>query len=228
MLDLKRSARVIGVLFILGTAFGFLSLNMVDILEGKDYLTKLAENQTAVILNVLSVLMMGIALSAMSVVLYPIIRRHNETLALGAVVFRGVLEMMSYLGIAVSWLMLLSLSRSVEGSSEPLTSNYQLIGDMLQDFSFQWGNNLGAIVFSLGAIIIYYVFIKTRLLPIWLSAWGLMGAVLYLAAPIIGLFGLKVEYLEYVLCVQEMIMAVWLIVKGFNNPIRMNLEKMEV
>jgi hypothetical protein len=218
MIDYQKSARMVGILFIIGTVSGILSTNMISILDAPDYLVKFSENQTSVVLGVLAVLVMGISLSMMSVVLYPILKKYNESLALGAVIFRGVLEMASYLGVAISWLLLLSLGKSYVLAGSPATSEFQLMGDTLKNLEFVNGSMaLGGIVFSIGAIIIYYVFLKIKLLPSWLSIWGLAGGILYLATPIIMMFGFEFEFLQYILGVQEMVMAVWLIVKGFNK-----------
>ena len=213
----KKIARMVGVLFIIGTAAGILSLITAgSIVRAPDYLIKLSENKNIVILGVLLVLTMGISLSMMSVVLYPVIRKYNEALALGAVIFRGALELVTYMGGAISWLLLLTLSQKYVSAGTPEVSNFQLIGTMLQDVDSGFAN-MGSIVFSIGAIIIYYVFYKTKLIPTWLSLWGLIGAILYLASPILIMFDFDFEFLKYLLAVQEMVMAVWLIVKGFNS-----------
>lgn len=218
MIDCQKSARMVGTLFIIGTVSGILSTNMISILESPNYLVKFAENQTSVLLGVLSVLSMGISLSMMSLVLYPILKKYNEVLALGAVIFRGVFELASYLGIAISWLLLLSLGQSYVQAGRPATPEFLLMGDTLKDLAFINGSmGLGAMVFSIGAIIIYYVFLKTKLLPAWLSIWGLVGSILFVATPVFMMFGFEFEFLQYILGVQEMVMAVWLIVKGFNR-----------
>ncbi|MGB7096991.1 MAG: DUF4386 family protein, partial [Anaerolineales bacterium] len=62
----------------------------------------------------------------------------------------------------------------------------------------------------------YYLFYQSKLIPRWLSGWGLIGAVLYLAVPMLGVLGFELEVLMFPLAVQEMVFAVWLIVKGFN------------
>lgn len=218
MIDYQKSARMVGILFVIGTVSGILSTNMISILDAPDYLVKFSENQTSVVLGVLAVLVMGISLSMMSVVLCPILKKYSESLAMGAVIFRGVLEMASYLGVAISWLLLLSLGKSYVQAGSPATSEFQLMGDTLKNLEFVSGSMaLGGIVFSIGAIIIYYVFLKIKLIPSWLSIWGLAGAILYLATPVIMMFGFEFEFLQYILGVQEMVMALWLIVKGFNR-----------
>lgn len=179
---------------------------MVSILNAPDYMVKLSENKTSVVLGVLSILTMGI--SMMSVVLYPVIKKYNEALALGSVIFRGALELVSCFGIAICWLLLLSLGQSYVLAGSPVDSEFQLMGDTLKNLAFVSGSMGLDTIFSIGAIIIYYVFLKTRLLPFWLSLWGLAGAILYIFTPILMMFGLDFEFLQYILGVQKMVMAV--------------------
>ena len=113
--------------------------------------------------------------------------------------------------------MLLSLSKSYVLAGSPTASEFQLMGDTLKDLAFVIGSMALDIVLSIGAIIIYYVFLKTRLLPVWLSLWGLVRAILYISTSIFMMFGFDFELMQYILAVQEMVMAVWLIVKGFNK-----------
>ena len=74
----------------------------------------------------------------------------------------------------------------------------------------------GAITFVLGALMFYVLLYQSRLVPRWLSTWGLVGAALGIVPPLGGMFGLSLGILVAPLALQEMVMAVWLIAKGFN------------
>jgi hypothetical protein len=63
----------------------------------------------------------------------------------------------------------------------------------------------------------YYLLYQSTLIPRWLSGWGFLAAILYLVASIYNLFGPELSILLLPLALQEMVMAVWLIVKGFNS-----------
>jgi len=52
--------------------------------------------------------------------------------------------------------------------------------------------------------------------PRWLSVWGLVGAALYIVPSLGSMFGLSLGVLMAPTAVQEMVLAVWLIGKGFN------------
>lgn len=82
-----------------------------------------------------------------------------------------------------------------------------------------WFGYIMSIVFSLGALMIYYVFYQSRLIPRWLSVWGLIGGLLYFAYPMLGMFGNDFGFLMLPLALQEMVMALWLIIKGFNSEV---------
>jgi hypothetical protein len=163
---------------------------------------------------------MGVSLALIPMVLFRVFRKYNEALALGAVIFRGALEAIIYIGIAITWLLLLTISQKYVSSGMPEGSNYQLLGSMILDVASGLTIMLD-IVFSIGALFIYYLFYKTKLIPSWLSWWGLIGAVLYLAYPILTMYRIDLGALQLPLAVQEMIMAVWLIVKGFDTKNRL-------
>ena len=77
-------------------------------------------------------------------------------------------------------------------------------------------DQLTAIPFALGALMFYVLLYRSRLVPRWLSTWGLVGAALYIVPPFGSMFGLSFGALMAPLAVQEMVLAVWLIAKGFS------------
>ena len=212
----RKTAISVGVLYIIGTVAGVLSRFFSGpILSDQNYLAKVSENQNLAIASLL-VLTMSFSLAMMSVFLFPILKKYNETLALGVVLFRGALEAVMYIAGVIIWLLLLAVSHEYVKAGAPTVSYFQTFGAILLKTSVQTGA-IVSIVFSLGALMIYYVFYQSKLIPKWLSGWGIIGALPYLAAGIIGVFGTNLEILMMPLALQEMVMAVWLIVKGFNQ-----------
>ena len=208
----KTTARIVGVLFITGTAAGILSAVVTGpILGASDYLAAVSANTNQMFIGALLVLIMGLALAMVPVMMFPLFRRYNEALALGAVLFRGALEGTIYLAMVISWVLLVAVSRDygVAGSMQ-----LQAQGALLAGTS-ELINPILQIVFSLGALMFYILFYQSRLVPRWLSGWGIIGAVLYLAFGLLAMFGLNFDILLAPLGVQEMILALWLIVKGF-------------
>lgn len=184
-------------------------------------MVQVSENANQVILGALFVLTMGLALAMLPVMMYPILKTYNHVLALGDVVFRGALETVAYMGMAISWLSLVTVSQGAVQAGAPAASSSQAWGVLLLDGSVSTRSIL-EIVFPLGALMFYSVLYQSKLIPRWLSGWGLIAAVVWLAGGLLGMFHLIVPMstLQLVLSVpiglQEMVMAIWLIVKGFN------------
>jgi hypothetical protein len=218
-----RIARIVGVLYIIGTVAGVLSVVFAgSILDDPDYLVKVSTNENRIITGALLVLTMGFALAMVPVLMFPILKKQNEVLALGYVVFRGALEAVTYIALIIVWLFLLTVSKEYVKAGTPDASYFQTLGASLLDTG-DWISQIMAIPFCLGALMFYFLLYQTRLIPRWLSGWGLLAAIPYLASVFLAMFAIiepdstTQTVLMFPLAVQEMVMAVWLIVKGFNS-----------
>jgi hypothetical protein len=207
----RKAAIIVGALFIIGDIAGVLSLVVTrGLLDGPNALTKIAASQNQLVLGALLVLVMGLALAMIPVVTFPVFKKYNQVLALGSVVFRGALETVGYMATAGTWLLLVELSREHAAS--------QALGKLLVATQGSTTVYFTSIAFSLGALMFYGLFYQSRLIPRWLSVWGLAGAVLYLATPLLDMFGHGFGVLMAPLAVAEIVLALRLIVKGFDSP----------
>jgi hypothetical protein len=77
----KSTARLVGILYIIGAAAGASSLSFLGV----------AENPNAMITGAILILVVGFALAMIPAFMFPILRRHSEAPALGYVIFRGAL-----------------------------------------------------------------------------------------------------------------------------------------
>jgi hypothetical protein len=204
----RARATIVGVLYIIGTVSGVLGLAiMPSFAAGTDILAQIAAHRTATVAGALLVLTMGFALSAIPAVFYPIGRRFSEVLSMGYVIFRGALEGMTYVISAFLWLVLIAMSAE-SSAAAPMATVLRTAQRLVWE-------QLIALPFVIGAFMFYWILYRTRLVPRWLSIWGLVGAVFYLAAPLARMAGLDLDFLMFPLAVQEMVLAVWLIAKGF-------------
>jgi len=89
---------------------------------------------------------------------------------------------------------------------------------------YHWLVDAGLLLaFSVGGLMYYLVFYRSKLIPTWLSAWGIAGTVLLMVAGVLVVFGVIGPLsagqvgLAAPIGLQEMVLAGWLIVKGFNQ-----------
>jgi hypothetical protein len=217
----RKTAIIAGVLFIIGTVAGILSLVFLKpILDAPDYLIKISANENQIIIGALFKFIMGAACAGIAISLYPVLKRHNESLALGSVGFRIIEGVLDIVGV-ISLLLLLTLSQEFVRAGAPDPSYFQTLGVLLLA-GRDWVNNVMLLPWCLGALMYYIIFYQTKLIPRWLSGWGIVGVTLAIAGslPVIfrltGSFGSIQVFMNAPIFLQEMVLAVWLIIKGFN------------
>jgi len=222
----RKTAIIVGVLFIIATIAPIISAIPLSVVplgflgtEGDpDYLGAISENENQVLVGALLWLAMTASVVAIPIAMFPILRKHNEGLALGYVgarAFEGFFDSVN----VISLLLLLSLSRESVNSGAPVASYFQTSGALLLA-AIDWGSLLLDLAWLLSVPVFNYVLYQSKLIPRWLSGWGLIGGALWLATWPVRMFGLgppMIEIFALPIAAQEMILAVWLIVKGFDS-----------
>jgi hypothetical protein len=214
-----RTARTWGILLIAGIVFGI--LNSVPALEYPDYLAKLPALRTQVLVAVFFQAAMAAVYVWIAALLYPVIRTYSEGLAIGYFGFRIVGAAFLFVGMA-SLRLLLSLSESFVTAGQLNLVYFQTTGDLLRT-GRDLMNHVGMILpWSLGGLTVYYCMFKMKLVPQWLSVWGIVGSTLTLIATVLLMLDvIKIFTPAYLImntptALCELSLAVFLIVRGFN------------
>lgn len=225
MASYRGNAIAVGILLIACSVASILSVAPLgSMLDSPDYLAQLAANPNSVVLTALIEFVWAATAAAIAICLYPVVRRYDRSLALGSVVARTV-EGMLILVATLSLLALLTLGQGSVSAGSAAASSYQVVGDTLlavRDWAFGF---LSFLPFAVGAMMYYYLLYRSRLVPRWLSGWGLIGAGLCLVAAVYA--GFTQEFgltsvntvLNIPIGLQEMVLAVWLIAKGFDPQV---------
>lgn len=197
-MNTRKIAIVVGVLFIFATVVNIVGTNIIS--------SALTSGNT-VSLKIGSLMNFVAALSSVSIAiwLYPILKKYNPYLALTAVIFRSIEAVFYIISIALS----LSLF---------------YFGRDLLVMSDVFGFVFAVLAFIPGGIAYYVVFYQTKIVPRWLSVWGILSCLTLLIAVIKSIFSgppFTVEGPMMVLAapifLQELVLAGWLIGRGFNK-----------
>jgi hypothetical protein len=217
----RKTAAVVGVLFIIGTVSGLLMLPFIAILNTPDHLTTVAAHEGQMIIAALLKFIMGVACAGIGLALYPILKKYNEGLAIGAAGFRVIEGMVDVVG-ALGYVALLALSQEFVKAGAPASSYFQT-ADVLINAGASWLTNVAMLLtWSIGALMYYSIFYQYRLVPRWLTVWGLVGITLTIISTLSVMFhlippaGTIQVILNLPILPQEMVLAVWLIAKGVN------------
>jgi hypothetical protein len=215
----RRIAIIVGALFILATVASSLGIFIISsILDAPDYLIGVSANKSQVIMAALFMLIYVVAAVGIGIMMYPILRKHNETLALGYVAARTA-EGVFFTIYVVILLLLLTLSQEFIKAGTPDASYFQTGGTLLLEAS-DWALLLGLrLAFGLSALILNYLLFISKLVPRWISGWGFAGAILVFSLLPPKFFSVNLtEILDLPIALQEMVFALWLIIKGFSSP----------
>ena len=149
--------------------------------------------------------------------IYPILKKQSESLALGYVAAR-IFEGFFFAGTIIALLSILSLSREFVRHNQLRLFPILRLPDLNYYAELDWNSILLDFPFVLSALILNYMLYKSKLIPRWLSGWGFIGGLIYLPGILIGMFSLTDPALLFApLGLQEMGLAAWLIAKGFNT-----------
>lgn len=219
----RQTAVFVGVMFILATVSSMLGLFVFypPILSGSDYLINGAAHANQVLLGALMELVLVCTAIGTAIGLFPVLRPYGERIALAHLCFRFLEAVVITIGI-VAVLSLLTVSRDFVTAAAPEASTYHVSGSLLHAV-YKWTSMLGPLFF-LGVNTLMYssLLYKSNLVPRPLAVLGLSGATLVLVYAMLVTFGVAVQgsdlfvLLALPIGVYEMILAVWLIIKGFN------------
>ncbi|AJI20915.1 DUF4386 domain-containing protein [Priestia megaterium] len=227
----KKAAKMVGVLFILAAVTAIIGLILYDpILNGPDYLTKGSQHANQVIVGTLMELILVASAIGTSTIMFPFLRKYNETIALWHVCFRFLEAVIITVGV-ISVLSLLTLSQEFVATGTQNTASFQASGTVLKaihDWTFLLGPN---IMLGINTMMYSYIFYRSKLVPRFIPILGMIGATLVFIAGLLEMFDVFSQLsvwgaiLSLPVAANEMILAVWLIVKGFSESALASLDE---
>ncbi len=215
----RKTAVVTGVLFILATLTGpLLATPLTSALTGADTLAGISAQMNRAAGGVLLWLISHFTGCGIAIALYAVLKERNVGLALGSVIFRA-LEAVFYMVGTVCLLALLTLGQRFAAAGAADRAALQAIGDLLVSVRDHAGL-VAVFAFCVGAFMYYTLLFQSRLVPRWLAGFGVVAIISMLTACVLAtLSGNRItSYIPLAapIFVQEIILGVWLIVKGFN------------
>jgi hypothetical protein len=212
--DDRRTATLIGLFFLVATGFYLAGQGLYGgIISGGGIAPLTSAQQTRIVGGVLVELLGVLAIPMIAVFLYPVLRRFSAPLALAYVALR-VIEAALLAVVAA-----LTLSLLAELTILDWAELRELIA-LLSEPPFLLSVGFA---FPLSAMILNSVLWRTRLVPRGISAWGLLAGLLLFAGSVANLFGLldsmppgaAEALVSGPIALQEIVLAVWLIARGF-------------
>ena len=217
----RRTAIVVGILFLVAYVGIFVGGAIsAPGLDPTEYPANLEANRIQVIVGFLvEVLLNDAAVIGIAVLLYPILKKTSQGMALALVGARFMEAALLILGkVGVLSVVELSQSALVGPPDGPLL---QAFGESALA-ARHWSGQLSTVFFILGAFIFYGLLYRSRLVPRWVSGWGLIAVTALTLANVLRVPDPTQTFeaamiLYFPIMVSELLIAVWLIAKGFSQ-----------
>ena len=216
----RTTARIVGLLFLIATGAGVLSVVLLGPQESMDSLDVVADHGHRLTAGALAILIMAAAIAMIPAMIFPVLKERNEGLALGYVVARCI-EAVLLLPAALGPLVLLAVTSAyAEAGVADGATHFQNLRILTRTYE-TWGHPVSAVFFCLGVFLLNYLLFASRLVPRLISLWGLAAAVPYLAGVLLVMFDLLAlsstphSLMLLPLALNELVLAVWLLARGF-------------
>ena len=217
----RRSAVVAGVFFIVAAVAAIIGLALYGpVLDDPNYIVAASGHDTRVFWGAIFEVILAIAVIGTAVTLFPIVKRQNESIALGYVGGRIVESVVILVG-AISLVSVVTLRQAYAGATGANAASLVIVGKSLvtiHNWTFLFGPSLAI---GVNTLLLAYLMYRSRLVPRIIPVLGLIGGPVIFAAGTAEMFGLFQQVSVWgaiaaiLVTAWEMSLAVWMIVKGF-------------
>jgi hypothetical protein len=209
----RKIAIAAGVLYLL-TFVSIPTLTLYTPIHNPNYILG-TEPDTSIITGGILEIIVALAGIGTAVVLFPVLKKQNESLAAGLIAARVLESSTIFVGVAFI-LSIVTLRQSGAGADALITSQTLVT---LYDRIFLLGQSFMPAVCDL---LLGYLLYKSRLVPRTLALTGIIGAPILVVGYIAVLFSIVdrisplAAFSAIPVALFEFSLGVWLIVKGFN------------
>jgi Domain of unknown function (DUF4386) len=218
----RKTSTIVGLLFLTQTVAFIISEQLIaGALKGSDYLTGVSADASALTLGGLCAVVSGVAVVAISVLVFPMLKRTSEPLALGYVCERVVELVLQVLFFMVVPLLMVAIGHGLRDGTVDASAS-QSLGSLLkalQDVALV----VLYLVTSVGGTIFAVLLYRSRLVPRSLAVLALIGYPVLLVGCVLDLFDvINVNQGAGMLAITpgglfELFLPIWLLAKGFNS-----------
>ena len=220
---IRKKSISVGALLILSIVVGILSIDPV--IDGMDNLESVSINSNAILIRAFMQFILGLIYASIPIILYTLLKKINTSLTIGFLVFRIISVGFIFIGW-LSILLLLALSQEFVISGSPELLYFKTLDNLLRSGRDLINHVAMPLILSVGNLMFYSILYQSKIIPNWLSLWGLIATILssvlaslLLMFDVIGIINATYVSLAFPTALLEFVLATWLIVKGFDSNV---------
>jgi len=208
-------SRLIGALFLSGfLLYGVGSSLVTSVVGAPDFLSTLSGHQTTLVLGAFLMLLNTLVDVGKGVLFFPILEKHGKRTALAYLAALIVEVVLLDVGV-LALLMIVPLAQQGVDAGQASVGWAKALGSLAVQ-SNTMAYQIGQMSLGLGAVFLCLLLFRTRLIPRFLSIWGLVGYAILMAGTIAEIFGIHIGVMLSIPGgLFEVGLGFWLIIKGF-------------
>ncbi len=214
----RTTATIIGVLYVAGMVIGIGgNILILSILNAPDYLSTITTNSMLIGVGALLWLFTVAGDAAHGILMFPILKQHNETIAVGYLGFRIIDAI--FIAIMVLFILLqLPLGNEYLKATVIDIDFLKALGAILLKGNL-YAYHIAMLMLGISSVMLCYVLYTSSLIPRFLAVWGFVGYVVILIGSAVELLGFDLQSMHTIPGgLWELFIGIWLIAKGFNAP----------
>jgi hypothetical protein len=211
----KAYSRLIGALFLAGFAFYGVGFGLVTSVVGTpDFLSTISARHTTLVLGAFLMLLNSVVDVGKGVLFFPILENHSKRTALAYLATMIVEVILLAVGV-LCLLMIIPVARQGVEAGQASLAFAKALGSLAVQ-SNAMAYQIAEMSLGLGCVFLCSLLLRTRLVPRFLSIWGLTGYVILMAGTIAEIFGVHIGLMLSIPGgLFELALGFWLLSKGF-------------
>lgn len=214
----RTTATAVGIVWLAGFILAVAGNNLILAkITAPNHLATVSASSTQVSIGGLVMLICAAAEVALGVLMFPILKGHDERTALGYLGSKIVDAIFFALWVILLLVQLPLGTQYLKAAPVDISSLQALSSVSLQVSQYSYQISQVAVVFA--GFLLCQTFFKTKMVPRWLAAWGLAGYAVLLFGSMLEILGFNLHLVQTIPGgLFELFICVWLIAKGFRIP----------
>lgn len=217
-MNIKKSGRIVGVLFLLNFVAGIIIYQILQgpVLFSKEFIALGAEKSSNLIISILLSVINGTASIAIAMILLPIFKKYHAKLAMAYLVF-CVVYFMAMMVDNFSVFSMMQFSQEHAQNVNENSDSVQVLGDLLYKRHW-WTHYISLLTSCLPVFVLYYNLFLSKLIPRAISIFGLVAVTLMFIQTLASIFGHSISMMLMIpMGLIQLTLPLWLIIKSFNS-----------
>jgi hypothetical protein len=212
----RTTARVVGMVYLAGMVVGIGgNVLILSILDAPDRLSAVSANSMLLAIGAVLWLIAVVGDAAHGVLMFPVLRPHNERIAVGYLGFR-IVDAVFIAVMALLILVQIPLGSEYLTAGSSDTSYLQALSTVFMQAQL-YAYHFGMIALGVASLMLCYTLYRAKLVPRLVAVWGLVGYATILCGSVLEVLGFDLLLIHAIPGgLWELFIGVWLIVKGFN------------